>query len=130
MRPRMVSSGMRSSRSNIASLRVPVGCAYSSPAGRFALAARARPQIPEQERGQTATLAAPPHRSRYPPVTARIPVAIAALLAAGSVAIAAPGAQEGSTQTHSARAHAHAAQGAAATPSAAGEKAQASYSLG
>jgi FKBP-type peptidyl-prolyl cis-trans isomerase len=67
-------------------------------------------------------------------VTARIPVAIAAVLAASSLAITAAGAQEGGaqesgTQTHSAHAHAHKTQGAGATSESA-DKAQASYSLG
>ncbi|HYK25523.1 MAG TPA: FKBP-type peptidyl-prolyl cis-trans isomerase [Steroidobacteraceae bacterium] len=68
-------------------------------------------------------------------MTARIPVAIAAVLAAGSLAITAAGAQdsdtqESGTQTHSTHAHAHATPGAGATSSEAGDKADASYSLG
>jgi len=68
-------------------------------------------------------------------VTARIPVAIAAVLAAGSLAITAAGAQdsdapESGTQTPSAHAHAHKTPGAGATSPEASDKAQASYSLG
>src|SRR6185437_1338780 len=133
----MVSSGMRSSRSNIGGLP---GCEswtpYSSPADRFALAARARLQIPEQGRVQTATLAAVTI-ARVIPVTARISVAIVAVLAAGSLAIASAGAQENSgqesgTEAHPAHphAHAHSTPGASSTASATGEKADASYSLG
>jgi FKBP-type peptidyl-prolyl cis-trans isomerase len=61
-------------------------------------------------------------------VTSRIPVAIAALLAAGGLAIGAAVAQDSGTQTHSAHARSHASAGTAASSSDA--KAQASYSLG
>jgi len=70
-------------------------------------------------------------------VTARISVAIVAVLAAGSLAIASAGAQENSgqesgTEAHPAHphAHAHSTPGASSTASATGEKADASYSLG
>jgi FKBP-type peptidyl-prolyl cis-trans isomerase FkpA len=62
-------------------------------------------------------------------VTPRIPVALAAVVAASALAIAAVGAQESGAQTPPpAHAHAHASQGAASTSS--DTKAQTSYSLG
>ncbi len=61
--------------------------------------------------------------------TARIPLAVAAILAAGALTIAAAGAQETNAPAHPAHAH-HAKQGASSAAETGDAKAQASYSLG